>query len=520
MLWSCLAGVRFGACFLPARFVPLHVYLDLTALTLSLQEKPRDTPMTSDEWPPVIDHDDPRGPKPPCTATLLTPIQSIPAEIIREVFIFSLPRNLNYCQPHICTAPLQVSHVCSTWRRIALGTPQLWASVAINVGFLGHETEIEVVKRNSEVIRQWFSRAGQHQALSLQYLGTALTPSANLLGIILPYLNQLRELRVQLADALPLYTLLATAELERLEILDFLVLSDNLSGPQDRFSFWNASCLHKLIASFAYANQHLEDWRRFARWAQLTSLTLNFVDAQVWVPLLAECVNLQEGTFRVSALGLDDVPDLSQTVSVELKRLTFLDVSFDELRSIEIFDGFRFPNLTSFRIGGLTESSWLSPGHFYEQVKSLQSLSYQGSPVGLIELLYHTHSVVDLDISTSVTDLDLFFRAMQVKDEDKVLLPKLENLSLHDSTQSWPIQGLYDMLKSRTIGHTPPSVCPLKYFSIESGGSEPRCNCLRSLQVGGLPVLDLYMGCDCVLCCAGEETDWDTDLSDSDKWGC
>ena len=143
---------------------------------------------------------------------------------------------------------------------------------------------MEVVERHSDVIRQWFLRAGQHQALLLQYDGYELRPSADIVGIILPHLNQLCELMIQLDDALPLYKLFATAELKQLAILDFSVSRDDdgfRERPQDRLSFWNARRLRKLVAYLAFTQDHLEDWRHFARWGQLTSLTLKYADAQV-----------------------------------------------------------------------------------------------------------------------------------------------------------------------------------------------------------------------------------------------
>ena len=459
--------------------------------------------------PPIIGHDDPYS-KP------FIPIKSIPVEIIREVFIFSIPQRLDLCQPSVRTAPLQVSHVCSSWRRTALDTPQLWSSIAIGPTFSRSETETEVFKRHSDVIRQWFLRAGQRQALSLQYLGTELSPSADIVEVVLPYLGRLRELMIQLDDPLPLYKLFATGNLERLEILDFFASSDDdmTQMGEDRLSFWNAKRLRQLVASLSFTDEYLEDWRHFARWGQLTSLTLKFVDAQVWAPLLAECVNLQEGTFIVTVFDGD--ADLSPTVNAELKHLTYLDVSLDETLSIRVFDGFRFPSLTSLRIGELPESSWDSPEHFYEQIRSLRTLSYYGSPVVLIGLLRHAPSVLDLKFSTSATDLDMLFRPMQGQDGEEVLLPKLENLSLTLTDKLWPVQGLYDMLRSRTIGHTPSSVGPLKDLSIlVEKGPEPRCECLRSLQVEGLPVLDLHLDCDCVLCCSDED-DYDSCSDEND----
>jgi len=163
-----------------------------------------------------------------------------------------------------------------------------------------------------------------------------------------------------------------------------------------------------------------------------------FVDDRGWLSLLAECVNLQEGTFRLVAAHR--VPDPLETVDVELKHLTHLDVELNEMRGITMFDGFRFPNLTYLRIAGLTESTWFRPEHFYRQVGSLRTLLYDGHPEGLIELLRHTPSVIDLRISSPIFNLNTFVRPMQVKNEaSEVLLPKLERLSLHNYYRCRPV---------------------------------------------------------------------------------
>lgn len=135
--------------------------------------------MNSDESLSNIGRDASLGPP---RIHLLTPIQRMPVEIICEVFISSLPELVDDRRPCLRTVPLQVSHVCSWWRRIALDVPQLWTAISIEAEISTHETETEVVERHSEMIHQWFLRAGQHRALSLHYL----VPTTDISRILVP----------------------------------------------------------------------------------------------------------------------------------------------------------------------------------------------------------------------------------------------------------------------------------------------------------------------------------------------
>ncbi|TDL15263.1 hypothetical protein BD410DRAFT_683257, partial [Rickenella mellea] len=56
------------------------------------------------------------------------PILQIPHEITSEIFQNCLPED-KFPQPSVECAPVQVSRVCRTWRRLAIGTPRLWSQI-------------------------------------------------------------------------------------------------------------------------------------------------------------------------------------------------------------------------------------------------------------------------------------------------------------------------------------------------------------------------------------------------------
>ncbi|TFK70803.1 hypothetical protein BDN72DRAFT_794777, partial [Pluteus cervinus] len=91
---------------------------------------------------------------------LLSPIRRLPPEILAEVFINCLPTNRNPARS-IIEAPLLLGRICSSWRRIALNTPRLWASIHIVIPTHYDPSKItSVVKIRCEACHAWLSRSG------------------------------------------------------------------------------------------------------------------------------------------------------------------------------------------------------------------------------------------------------------------------------------------------------------------------------------------------------------------------
>ncbi|KAH9484810.1 hypothetical protein JR316_0001712 [Psilocybe cubensis] len=132
--------------------------------------------------------------------TIVSPIRRIPTDILREIFLRCLENTRN---PYISAmeAPVLLTHVCRSWRAIALSSPLLWARVHIEFSnddlvpdiiedqivedeFLEYvmprmskSRVIEILQRRCEALEEWLRRSGACPlSFSLHYLKTQIAP--------------------------------------------------------------------------------------------------------------------------------------------------------------------------------------------------------------------------------------------------------------------------------------------------------------------------------------------------------
>ncbi|KAK7036301.1 F-box domain-containing protein [Favolaschia claudopus] len=96
------------------------------------------------------------------------PALELPFELISDIFTLCLPFRRRV-RPHRNRAPLNLSSVCRQWRAVALGTPQLWASVHLRfTGRYSYEGIANLFSCSDEPVQEdqsallvdlWFSRA-------------------------------------------------------------------------------------------------------------------------------------------------------------------------------------------------------------------------------------------------------------------------------------------------------------------------------------------------------------------------
>ncbi|KAJ7253514.1 hypothetical protein C8J57DRAFT_625857 [Mycena rebaudengoi] len=61
---------------------------------------------------------------------LVSPARRLPDDVVREIFVASLPANRN-CAISAKESPLLLCTICQPWRSLALSTPRIWASIHI-----------------------------------------------------------------------------------------------------------------------------------------------------------------------------------------------------------------------------------------------------------------------------------------------------------------------------------------------------------------------------------------------------
>ncbi|KAF9441247.1 hypothetical protein P691DRAFT_684604 [Macrolepiota fuliginosa MF-IS2] len=95
------------------------------------------------------------------TKAYLSTIRRLPAELLREIFMWNF-------EAHASCAWVLAS-VCSSWRRIALRTPRLWAKVRL----------VTTPTSSPELIRLWLERSGHNVPLDIEiYLRVAADPAS------------------------------------------------------------------------------------------------------------------------------------------------------------------------------------------------------------------------------------------------------------------------------------------------------------------------------------------------------
>ncbi|KAJ7730696.1 hypothetical protein DFH07DRAFT_162242 [Mycena maculata] len=84
---------------------------------------------------------------------LVSPVRRLPADIIRDIFVASLPSGQNSTIAEQ-DAPLLLCHICRAWRSLALSTPRLWASLHIVA-----PPNVRMISLN-DTVNSWLSRSG------------------------------------------------------------------------------------------------------------------------------------------------------------------------------------------------------------------------------------------------------------------------------------------------------------------------------------------------------------------------
>ncbi|TDL24642.1 hypothetical protein BD410DRAFT_681655, partial [Rickenella mellea] len=54
-----------------------------------------------------------------------SPFDNVPLELLIEIFIYCLPTS-GFASARTNCAPMNISSVCQSWRRLSVSTPKLW----------------------------------------------------------------------------------------------------------------------------------------------------------------------------------------------------------------------------------------------------------------------------------------------------------------------------------------------------------------------------------------------------------
>lgn len=232
----------------------------------------------------------------------LSPARLLPPELVSEIFLLSSPLEtifpLDPMDPR-----LTLSHICSGWRQVALGTRKLWSDVSIEppkgADMLLHPRPV------IEPTKTWFDRA-HPISLALQ-VGRDTYPSQHgpqideiVSELLIPYAHRFRALKLFATSTFyrSFFHLLSPG-LTSIESL--LVGSLNLERSEDSFmALHTAPGLRRLTLESLGVALDLTPYRLGIPWHQLSYLSLE----DMWISvaeahdIFRQCTNLVECTFE------------------------------------------------------------------------------------------------------------------------------------------------------------------------------------------------------------------------------
>ncbi|KAJ7174034.1 hypothetical protein C8R43DRAFT_976954 [Mycena crocata] len=212
-----------------------------------------------------------------------SPIFLLPPELTSTIFRQCLPshqegvlnRRRTAQKPSPSQAPLLLAQICSQWREICLGTPELWANVSFCQG-----------SGTAELLQTWLSRVGTYPlSLAIESKDDGTRADA-FMSTVMVYCRQWQDIYLALPPSTYLQLSQSQGSFPALRSLD-LSTKEPL---KERLAIRDALLLRDVRVTYV-ANVDLP-------WAQLTRLFVHwFDDAAQAVAVLRSCPALLDVTY-------------------------------------------------------------------------------------------------------------------------------------------------------------------------------------------------------------------------------
>ncbi|KAF7353643.1 hypothetical protein MVEN_01049000 [Mycena venus] len=279
---------------------------------------------------------------------LLSPMRNLPPEVLQHIFIMAVPSDRNPVM-HSSEAPVLLGRVCSSWRRIAFATPQLWASIHVVTPQVDYsESAISPGEIRRMAMEEWLARSGACPLsisiwVSRAAWGAAAAAAASpFVETILPLANRWKDIELRVpSDSLDSFHYLQGPDVPWLKSLSVTnggsLARDDWSG--NLVFLQQAPQLHALSLTHD-GNVSLP----LLPWGQLTSLSLSptqeffGLNTEMTLEILSQCLNL-----RMCTLHFPQTPRGVQTTSsarVAVVTLPHLSVLAVRATNFETTDDF------------------------------------------------------------------------------------------------------------------------------------------------------------------------------------
>ncbi|KAJ7184306.1 hypothetical protein C8R46DRAFT_1063654 [Mycena filopes] len=382
---------------------------------------------------------------------LLSPMRNLPPEVLQLIFIMSLPSHRNAVM-HASEAPLLLGRVCSGWRRIALATPELFASVHVVCPPMDYaESASSRTRTQRQAMEAWLARSGACD-LSVSiwvsreagFGGAAVAAASPFVEAILPLSHRWKniELRVP-TDSLDSFHYLQGSDVP---LLQTVAITNGGSLARDDWSanllfLQNAPRLHTL----SLTHEGNVNFPSFP-WAQLTSLSLSptqeffGLDTEMTLTILSQCINLRTCTLHFPPSDRENTfpPRVFTLPHLSVLSVRATGFAASDYTLVDIFDSLLLPALQTIEVedrnGDLTVFPSLSrllsrsPCHL-RKLKLNDIIAAAEDLIGLLSL----------PSLSSLTELVIHDRGRDWRDEDGFMLSdSLLSALSHDSHHLCP----------------------------------------------------------------------------------
>ncbi|KAK0204720.1 hypothetical protein DFS33DRAFT_1273775 [Desarmillaria ectypa] len=346
------------------------------------------------------------------------PISVLPFEVLSSIFMLC-------SEDAICSRfsfGITASHVSSTWRAVATGTPMLWSSIFINLSIVLKHTNSSFVKK-LELLNMYLSRSGEC-LLSIRLQVNGNYPWPEFLDIMAAHLWRCNELSISIAnnfssieDVIKKLRVLTVQHLERLSIrIKFhphhphqqtqyeLVKPQILSGGADSLSFvrlsgvsgplqpplGNVTTLH--IDGTHMDELHLDQCRVFlGSMTKLINLSLSRMKLKPGLPRESTPIHLP----NLQSLRISSTDELDRS-RILIAQLPLSRIHSLTLRGIDDLGDNRFPNVRSLTLSACSFPS-TQLGHTVDAFPSLTSIDCDLAVISILLILSWTGDEAESD---------------------------------------------------------------------------------------------------------------------------
>ncbi|KAK0200481.1 hypothetical protein DFS33DRAFT_1387685 [Desarmillaria ectypa] len=377
---------------------------------------------------------------------ILSPVRYLPAELLIEIFLYALDEHFDILQ--VTDGPYVLSHVCRSWRAVALACPELWTNFVLPWMNLHPRITGPVYLLDTVLIRS------AQRPLSIIYTPEkANTATKFFYQYLLRECHRWKSARFNIPSDVYSSFIKAKNRLYQLECIDLILDIDRAEAENPTFfdAFASATRLRDVTISGTHIQETTKLTQTRLPWSQLRRFcTEHICSIDHLIQLMTNAPNLEV----LEVLCVEwHYPRYAESLAIH-----------DSLRSLRLWD----PRLLDYLVlpalkcldldldnGDLYASAL--EGFIQRSGCALKQLRIAGgNPKERVKTLLAANTITELTIDESFSGreyVETLFRVLTYKAKDNALLPHLERFTWIADISSFLFDGhcLVEMIESRRV---------------------------------------------------------------------